>query len=71
MLKGHIRPTVKSSSGNKTDSENYRPVTNSSSFLKILEYLVLPHVEKHLPVHKNQLACRPVSGCIDAITVLK
>ena len=32
MLKGRIRPTVKSPSGTKTDSQNYRPVTNSSNF---------------------------------------
>ena len=53
MLKGHIRPTVKNSSGNKTDSKNYRPVMNSSNFLKVIEYLLLPHLEKHLPIHEN------------------
>ena len=39
MLKGHIHSTVKNSSGNKTDSKNYRTVMNSSSFLKVIEYL--------------------------------
>ena len=71
MLKGHIRPTVKNSSGNKTDSKNYRPVMNSSNFLKVIEYLLLPHLEKHLLIHKNRFAYRPATGCIDAITVLK
>ena len=37
MLKGHIRPTVKNSFGNKTDLKDYRPVKNSSKFLKVLE----------------------------------
>ena len=64
MLKGNIRPTVKNSSGNKTDSKNYRPVMNSSNFLKVIEYLLLPHLEKHLPIHENQFAYRPATGCI-------
>ena len=71
MLKEHIRPTVKNSSGNKTDSENYKPVMNSSNFLKVIEYLLLPRLEKHLPIHENKFAYRPETGCIDTITVLK
>ena len=71
MLKGHIRPTVKNSSGNKTDSKNYTPVMNSSNFPKVLKYLLVPHLEKHLPVHENQFTYRPATGCIDAITVSK
>ena len=42
LLKGHVRPTVKNSSGNKIDSKNYRPVMNSPNFLKVIEYLLLP-----------------------------
>ena len=71
MLKGHKHSTVKSSSGNKTDSKNYRPVMNSSNFLKVIEYLLLPHLVKYLPIHENQFAYEPARGCIDAITVLK
>ena len=44
---------------------------SSSNFLKVLEYLLLPHLEKHLPVHENQFAYRAATRCIDAITVLK
>ena len=68
MLKGHIRPIVKNSSGNKTDSKNYRPVMKSSNFLKVIEYVLLPHLEKH---HENQFPNRPATGCIDTTTVLK
>ena len=71
MLEGHIRPTVSESSGNKTDSENYRPAINPSNFLKIIEYLLLPLLEKHLPVHQNQFAYRSARGCLVVITVLK
>ena len=44
---------------------------NSSNFLKGLEYILLPHLEKLLPFHENQFAYRPATGCIDAITFLK
>ena len=44
---------------------------NSFNFLKVIEYLFLPHLEKHLPIHENQFAYRPAPGCIDCITVLK
>ena len=71
MLKGHIVPTVKNSSENRTDSRNYKPAMNLSNFLKVLENLLLPHLEKHLPIHGNQIAYRPAKSCIDAMTVLK
>ena len=71
MIKGHIRPAMKSSSGIKTDSKNCRPVMNSSNFLNVLEYLLLPYLVKHLPVHENQFTYRPATGCIDAKTVSK
>ena len=44
---------------------------NSSNFLKVLEYLLFTHLEKHLPVHENQFAYRPATGCTDAITLSK
>ena len=71
MLEGHKSPTMKNSYGNKTDSKNYKPVMNSSNFLKVLENLLLPHLEKHLPIHEDKIAYRPATGCIDSITVSK
>ena len=44
---------------------------NSSNFLKVLEYVLLQHADKCLPVHQNQLAYRPPTGCFDAISVSK
>ena len=70
MLLGHIRPTVKSTSGNKTESRNYRPVINSSNFLKVLEYLLLPQLEKFLKIDERQFAYRPETSCVDAVTLL-
>ena len=71
LLQGHIRLTMKNSSGIETDSKNYRPVMISSICLNILEYILLQYLEKPLLVHQNQFAYRPTAGCIDAITVIK
>ena len=71
MLKDLIRPTVMSHSGTKTDSHNYRPVKNSSKFLKVLKYLLLPHLENNLEIDHRLFAYRNATGCMDAITLLK
>ena len=63
MLKRDIRPTVKNSSGNKTDSKNHKPEMNSSNFLKALEYLLLLFMKINFLSTLNRL--------YDAITDLK
>ena len=68
MLKGNIRSTVRNGSGNKINPKNYRPAMISSIFLKVIEYLLLLHLEKHLPVHENQFGYR-LATCIYAKTV--
>ena len=71
MLKGHLRTTVKSSPGTKTDTQNYRPVMNSSIFLKVFEYLLLPQLENNLKIDQRHFAYQNATGCLDAITLLK
>ena len=71
MLLGKIRPTVKNSAGNKTNSSNYRPVMNSSNILKMFEYLILPYLGKYLNLSHKQFAYRLSTGCLNAITLLK
>ena len=44
---------------------------SSSNILKVIEYFLLPHMEKHFPLHLNYFAHRAVTGCIDATTVLR
>ena len=44
---------------------------NSSIFVKVLEYFVLPRLEEHLLVYQIQSAYQPAAVCIDAIFVLK
>ena len=56
MLKGRIRRKVKSNSGTKTDSQNYRPVRISSNFLKVLKYLLLPYLENNVKLHQRQVS---------------
>ena len=58
-------------SENKANSKNCRPVKNSSNFLNVVEYILLPHLEKHLPVDQIVFAFWTGTGCIDAIRVLK
>ena len=48
MLEGQIRPVLKSGSSSKTDSANFRPIMNSSNFLKIFECCLLPYLMNHL-----------------------
>ena len=72
MLLAKIRPTVKNSVGNKVSSSNYRPAMISSNLLKMFKYLTLPHLEKkYLNLSHNQIAYRPSTGCLKAITLLK
>ena len=71
MLKGHIRPTVKNSSGNKTDLKNCRPVNNSSNFLKVLKYILLPDSRSIFLLIYNHFSYRAATGCVDAKTFLK
>ena len=44
---------------------------NISSFMKVLEYFLLPHLEKHLEVDQRQFAYGKAMDCLDAYTLLK
>ncbi|CAF3669002.1 unnamed protein product [Rotaria socialis] len=70
LLHGEIRPIIKNASGDKTDANNYRPVMNSSNFLKLFEYCLLPRL-KTIQIDKHQFGFRENTGCINACTVLK
>ena len=71
MLNGQIRPNLKAKTGSKTDSNNYRPVMNSSNFLKVFEYTLLPTFERHLKLDHRQFGFRSGSGCEGAVTIFK
>ena len=42
MLEGYIKPSVKNSMGDITDSNNYREKMISNNMFKLLEYCLLP-----------------------------
>ena len=71
MIQGQIRPVLKSKVMGKTDSNNYRPVMNSSMSLKILEYLILPFLQKSLKLSNCQFGFRQNTSCTSAISVAK
>ena len=71
MLRGHIKPALKDGSICKTKSENYRPVMNSSMFLKLFEYSLVPVLKQNLVINPLQFGFTTGSNCDMAITFLK
>ena len=71
MLHGEIRPIIKDKKVCKSKLENYRPIMNSSVFLKVFEYLLLPILQKYLAPSKQQVGFTPHSSCANAVTLLK
>ena len=71
MMYGEIRPIVKNNSASKRDSDNFRPVMNSSMFLKILEYSMLPVLKRYLVLNNRQFGFRANTGCIPAVALVK
>jgi len=50
LLRGYIKPILKDGSICRTSSNNYRPIMNSSIFLKIFEYCLLPVLQRELRI---------------------
>ena len=71
LIYGEIRPVIKNKVLGKSDSNNYRPVLNSSMFLKILEYCLLPSLSKLLKLSNLQFGFRKETGCMSAIALVK
>ena len=71
MLRGHIKPTLKNGKSCKTNSENYRPVMNSSVFLKLFEYSIIETISKSVKINPLQFGFTENSSCAKAITLLK
>ena len=71
LLIGEIRPIIKDQLGNKNDSSNYRPIMNSSNFLKIFENCMLYKLNKYLKINSRQFGFRKHTSCNSAISVLR
>ena len=61
FLRGEIRPTLKNSLGDRTNSKNYRPVMISSNLFKTFEYCLQPYLKKNLNIDEHQFAYK--KGC--------
>ena len=71
MLAGQIRPILKNNKLCKTKSNNYRPIMNSSVFLKTFEYTLLPILSKALKLNDQQMGFRNNSSCLNTVMILK
>ena len=71
LIYGEIRPVIKNKVLGKTDSNNYRPVLNSSMFLKVIEYCLLPVLTENLKLSSHQYGFRKETGCLSAIAMVK
>ena len=71
MMEGVIQPRPKNKFGDLKDSTNYREVMQSSYFLKILEYLLLPFVKEHCKVSRTQYGYRSQTSTLLAVSTFK
>jgi hypothetical protein len=71
MLRGEIRPIIKDKLDCLSDSNNYRPITISTSCLKIFEYCIYENLYNSLILDPNQFGFQKHTSTIMAITVLK
>ena len=71
MLSGEIRPIIKNNKACKTKSDNFRPIMNSSVFLKVFEYCLLPILSSNLHLHDLQMGFRDNSSCLNTVMYLK
>ena len=71
MLGGQIRPVLKNNCSSKTNSANFRPVMNSSNFLKTFEICIKPYLVNHLRLSNSQFGFRANTSCMSAVAILK
>ena len=71
LMKGVIKPRAKNKFGNMKDSSNYREVMHSTMHMKLLEYLLLPHLNDHCKISRSQYGYRSNTSTSLAISTLK
>ena len=71
MLSGEIRPILKNDRICRSNSDNYRPIMNSSVFLKTFEYSLLPILSRNLNLNDLQMGFRENTSCINTVMYLK
>ena len=71
MIKGIITPVVKDKFGDLSDSGNYRPIMNSSVFLKCFEYCLLDKINPYVKLNDRQHGFRKCYSTSTACYCLK
>jgi len=71
MLSGIINPRIKNKFGNIHSSENYREIMISSNLYKLLEYCLLPMMERYVSLSPYQYGYRPNTSTLLATAVFK
>ena len=71
VLMGDVNPTIKDTKGNVTDSTNYRPVMQSSCFLKLFELHILSILEEIIYFNFRQFGFKKGSSTSDACLLLR
>ena len=54
MVRGIIIPLIKEKFGDNTSTANYRPIMNSSTFLKLFEYCLLNKISPFVHLDNRQ-----------------
>ena len=70
MLEGYIKPSVKNSMGDITDSNNYREIMISNNMFKLMEYCLLPLLQKYTNVSSFQLGYKAHTSTTMAVAIL-
>ena len=71
LLKGDVNPVIKDVKGNTYESNNYRPVMQSSCILKILEMHILDIFEEKIHINVRQFGFKRGTSTTDACLLLK
>ena len=71
MISTVLIPIIKDKSGDVTDKSNYRPIALSSIVSKVLEHLLLNHMESFLYTSDNQFGFKAKHSTEQCIYVLK
>ena len=71
LLKGDVTPVIKDKKGNRFQSDNYRPVMQSSYLLKLCESHLLNYLEEVLHFDSKQFGFVHNSSTSDACFLLK
>ena len=71
MIRGIITPIVKNRLGNLSSSDNYRPIMDSSVFLKLFEYCLKLKIEPFILLNDRQHGFRKSYSTATACFILK